>query len=227
MGAWLDWILLGAVGVLTVVSLVRLVLGLWQVEAGEAMPADFPVAFTQVVVGTGMCALLVPTDLARPVAWWVIFFSVVLLWSCVLIWRSLRGGDGADRARLPLYLHLVVLDLAMLYLFAAEEPREGSGPRAPPAPNSLHDHGWGPVDLPAGAQGGTELALPLLTWVLMTYFLLRAGYAATDIITSHRVAGHQNSGEPVSGRILRSPELGHATSLVINLGVAYLLLVML
>ncbi|QUH06487.1 DUF5134 domain-containing protein [Saccharopolyspora erythraea] len=216
--AWLRWCLLVVIGTFTLLALVRQVSGLWRVEGGRAMAVDFPVAFTHVLMGVGMCALLLPGPGTAVAVWWQTLFLAGAVWTCVLAYRSRDPGGAAGTA---LYTHLLVIDLAMFYLFAAvRAPDAGPGPQVrplePAAPGHPHDSPL--FDIRVIDGGGAGIALPLVALVLTAYFVLRAGFSATDLVTGRdgERAGPAVVPLPLSAR------LDHATALVMQLGLAYM-----
>ncbi|MFD0491652.1 DUF5134 domain-containing protein [Saccharopolyspora erythraea] len=211
--AWLRWCLLAVIGTFTLLALVRQVSGLWRVEGGRAMAVDFPVAFTHVLMGVGLCALLLPGPGAAMAVWWQALFLAGAVWTCVLAYRGLGG--------VALYAHLLVIDLAMFYLFAAvRAPDAGPAPQVRPVEPTApaHPHDAPLFDIRVIDGGGTVIALPLVALVLAAYFVLRAGYSATDLVTGR----DEESADPASVPPPFSARLDHATALVMQLGLAYM-----
>ncbi|MEV6227815.1 DUF5134 domain-containing protein [Saccharopolyspora shandongensis] len=234
---WIRWAPLAALGVLTLAALVRLLSEFWHTEEGTATPGDFSVTFTHVLTGVGMCVMFAAGGGVGPRGWWVAFFLASAVWICFVIYRvrpnSSAARGGVTRTQ---YVHLLVVDLAMVYMFAAA-PSHGFNsvkPGRTVPPPSTHTHDPPPAVPGEGhAHGSTAdvpgIALPLVAWVLMTFFVLRAGYSAVDLIT-RREAGSPNSGDagmPLGRRVLLSPEIGHVTAFGMELGMAYMLFVML
>ncbi|MEU6263685.1 DUF5134 domain-containing protein [Saccharopolyspora shandongensis] len=245
---WVRWVLVGVLGLLALVALMRLMLGSWQVEKGKAMPADFPVALTHVFVSVGMCVMLVAGGSGGFWPLWVAVFLAGAVYRCVVIYQVRSNANpgsntAANRAELPEYVHLVVVDLAMVYMFAAARshglasvgvrpippvpsPSEHTHDSLPVAPGVGHTDGSRAADVLGVGGHGAGIALPLVAWVLMTYFVLRAGYSAVDLINRRETANGE--ADPLFGRrVLLSPELSHATALVMELSMAYMFFVML
>ncbi|PKW14724.1 uncharacterized protein DUF5134 [Saccharopolyspora spinosa] len=189
-----DQVLGGAVIAVTSVCLVRLVVRRWRLP--EAWGGCGSADIAHVLMGIGMSAMFLPEVL--PPGVWAALFVANAGWMGVL---ALRRRPALT------YLHHLVGGLAMSYMFAAARPH---GPTSgllslSTAHSSGHSHGSALAVVGAQSAG---FAFPLVAWVLMTYCLLSAGFAGTDLVRPPR----------------DRPRLTATTELVLSLSMVYMFL---
>lgn len=136
----------------TVTALAQLGIG----HRNRERPCHVDVA--QLLMGLGMIAMHVTPSplLAAP-------FLVLACWM----------GFRAARLRTGSHLHHAIGALAMVYMFAGQQPGVGG------APLITAGHHHAPVAIAAQTPG---FAYPLVAWSLMAYCALAAGFAATDLV---------------------------------------------
>ncbi|MGW3467367.1 DUF5134 domain-containing protein [Saccharopolyspora sp. NPDC000995] len=189
-----DQVLGGAVIAVTSVCLVRLVVRRWRLP--EAWGGCGSVDVAHVLMGIGMSAMFLPQVL--PPGAWAALFVANAVWMGVL---ALRRRPALT------YLHHLVGGLTMAYMFAAARPH---GPAwgllsLSTVHSSGHSHGSALAVVGAQPAG---FAFPLVAWVLMTYCLLSAGFAGTDLVRPPR----------------DRPRLTATTELVLSLSMGYMFL---
>lgn len=175
--------------------------------AAHRAPAGYPgchraVDMAHVLMGIGMAAMASPVGGPLPMAGWQTIFLVMTAWFVGSWWRQRRRGTvpvpggwhGSG-------LHHAVAGLAMLYMLTAM-PHHGQHDGAAP---------WMSGHIAPG------MALPLVGWALVGYFLVSAVLLVT-----------RTSWRPSAGSsILLAPRLTATCQATMALGNGYLLVAML
>lgn len=172
------------------------------------------------VMSVGMVAMMVPRIDPLPRMCWQVLFGVAAAHIAVrLIKRSVRPGSPPCPDELCGHeLHLVIGGLAMVYMLAAM-----------PAGQAMA----GGMDMTA--MGSTGLALPVLTWAFIAYFLVFAvrlsARLAVPINTplnaplNTMVTAPAGAGGPRG--VIISPHLLGCAEVVMGIGMSYMLMTML
>lgn len=172
--------------------------------AASRAPAGYPgchrvVDMAHVLMATGMAAMASPVGGPLPMAGWQTIFLIMTVWFAGSWWHQRRGGGvpvpggwhGSG-------LHHAVAGLAMLYMLTAMPHNDGSSP-------------W------MSGHIGPGMALPILGWVLVGYFLV------SGVLLVARTSWRPTIG----ASILLAPRLTATCQATLALGNGYLLVAML
>ncbi len=197
---WVRWVFAGMFAALALYYLIRLL------ASGPAASAR-GVEISRGVMSLGMVAMVVPQLDPLPRLGWQVLFSLAAGYIAVrLIRRSRRAAPSLQPALSGHHeLHLVVGAVAMIYMFAAM-------PAGHELAHSVHTAG----------TGSTGVALPVLTWAFVVYFLVfvvRLG-ARLAVPVSGAAASTPRS-------MLVSPQLSGSSEVVMGIGMSYMLVTML
>ncbi|MGH3981136.1 MAG: DUF5134 domain-containing protein [Pseudonocardiaceae bacterium] len=161
------------------------------------------------VMSLGMAAMFWPWGNPVPALYWQVLFSVIAAWFAVRLLRRAAQSvaipqPGPDRAA---DLHHVLGSLAMVYMLAG-------------IPGGHHmTHGM--------AMAGPGLALPVLAWAFVVYFLVFAVWLGARLVTPvNTVAGAAVLGDGPRG-VAASPHLLGSSRIVMGIGMSYMLVTML
>jgi hypothetical protein len=215
---WVRWVFAAVFAALTVFYLARLCTPHQDASAWEGT-AHRDVDASRGVMSLGMVAMLVPWIDPLPRLYWQVAFGVAVGHIVVrLIRRQLRSGPVPSRHLGGHHeLHLVIGGLAMVYMLAMM-----------PAEHAMAD---GMAGMEMAATGAAGVAMPVLTWAFIAYFLvfvvrlgarlaMPANAAETETLVSAAL-GVGTRGVVVSPHLLGSSEL------VMAVGMSYMLMTML
>jgi Domain of unknown function (DUF5134) len=214
---WVRWVFAAMFATLTLFSVVRLI------AAGRDDPAwggtaEASVDVSRGVMSLGMVAMVVPWVDPLPRLYWQVLFGVAAGHIVVrLIRRSMRSapvpGPGLGGHH---ELHLVIGSLAMVYMLAAMP----AGHRM--AEPSEH------MDM--AGMGATGLALPILTWSFIGYFLVFVVWLGSRLAVPAGTLATTPTGAALGGgprRVVISPHLLGSSEVVMGIGMSYMLMTML
>jgi Domain of unknown function (DUF5134) len=203
---WVRWVLAAMFAALTIFYMIRLLIS-------DRETSHRGVDVSRGVMSLGMVAMMAPQIDPLPRLCWQLLFGLAAGYIAIrLVRRALRptlrwlsplaGGHHE--------LHLLIGGLAMVYMFALMPAGPDPGAGVP------HDmvHGGDMAQM-----GSTELALPVLTWVFVGYFLVFVVRLAA------RLAVPVPAGGP-RGMVV-SPHLLGSSELVMGIGMSCMLLMML
>ena len=215
--AWVRWVFAAMFAALTLFSMVRLI------AAGRDDPAwggtaEASVDVSRGVMSLGMVTMLVPWVDPLPRLYWQVLFGVAAGHIAVrLIRRSMRSapvlGPGLGGHH---ELHLVIGSLAMVYMLAAMPAR--------PSMTEPAEH----MDM--AGMGSAGLALPILTWAFIGYFLVFVVWLSARLAVPVGPLATTPTGAALSGgprRVVISPHLLGSAEVVMGIGMSYMLLTML
>lgn len=238
--AWCLWVLAAAMLAVTLHGLGQLV-GCLRLRS-RRLPArcSTSAALLQVLMGTGMLVMLLPTTGGGPRPVWGAGFALIAAWTGAAAHRRSRsiverpgtGTHGEHRLR----WHHSASSAVMAYMFLAARPHGANQaaphptPAAQPIDLAPHAHGVAESNVTGVLEHGHPgMALPLLAWLLMVHSALRAGYLFGDFVNSGRTRFGASTDSPVSspGGMLAALRLDITTEIVMALGTSYMLLIML
>ena len=215
---WVHWLFAAMFAALTLFYLARLCTPLRETSAwGGAAHRDVDVS--RGVMSLGMVAMLVPWIDPLPRLYWQVAFGVAAGHIAVrLIRRQLRsvpvpphhlGGHHE--------LHLVIGGLAMVYMLAMM-----------PAEHAMAD---GMAGMEMAATGAAGVAVPVLTWAFIAYFLVFVVRLGTRLAMPANAAETETLVSAVLGGgtrgVVVSPHLLGSSELVMAIGMSYMLMTML
>ncbi|MGH3777767.1 MAG: DUF5134 domain-containing protein [Pseudonocardiaceae bacterium] len=149
------------------------------------------------VMSAGMAAMFWPWGNPVPALYWQVLFSMAAAWFAVRLFR--RGARSAT------ILHHVLGNLAMVYMLAAVPAGHG-------AAHSAH--------LPGSAPG---IALPVLAWAFVAYFLVFAVWSGARFVEPASTASLGDGPRDV----VTSLHLLGSSHIVMGIGMSYMLVTML
>ncbi|MFZ2117802.1 MAG: DUF5134 domain-containing protein [Pseudonocardiaceae bacterium] len=212
---WVRWVFAAMFAVLTLFYVARLCTPRRDASAwGGTAHRDVDVS--RGVMSVGMVAMLVPWVDPLPRLYWQVVFGVAAGYIAArLIRRQVRAGPvpppdlGGHHE-----LHLVVGGLAMVYMLAGM-----------PAGHAMA------AGMEMAATGSAGVALPLLTWAFIAYFLMfvvrlgaRLAIPANTVATERLAVAALGRG---TRGVVISPHLLGSSELVMAIGMSYMLLTML
>jgi Domain of unknown function (DUF5134) len=209
--AWVRWVFAAMFAALALFSVVRLIvmsrdLSVWDGGAGRSVDVS------RGVMSLGMVAMLLPwVDPLSRLSWQVIFVVAAGHIAVRLIRRGVQSvpvsgpGSGGHHE-----LHLMIGGLAMVYMLAVM-----------PAGHSMATHAQTAQGMDMALMGSTGLALPLLTWALIGYFLVFAVRLGARLAVPGAALGPGPGGLVVSHHVLGSSEV------IMCIGMSYMLMTML
>jgi hypothetical protein len=181
--------------------------------SGDGCSTDRSADASHGVMSLGMAAMFMPWGNPVPALYWQVLFSVIAAWFAVrLLRRAVQpvalGQPGPDRAA---DLHHVLGSLAMMYMLT-------------PSPEGHHmTHGM--------AMAGPGIALPVLAWAFVAYFLVFAVWLGARLITSVSTVAAPATGAALLGDgprgVAASPHLLGSSRIVMGIGMSYMLVTML
>lgn len=212
---WVRWVLAAMFVALTVFYVIRLLVF-------DRDTSHRGVDVSRGVMSLGMVAMLAPQIDPLPRLCWQSLFGLAAGYIAIrlvrrwfrptLRWLTPLAGGGHHE------LHLLIGGLAMVYMFAlmpaGQDP--GAGVAQGPGAGVAHDMAHG-GDM--AQMGSTGLALPVLTWVFVGYFLVFVVRLAA------RLAVPVPAGGP-RGMVV-SPHLLGSSEVVMGIGMSCMLLMML
>ncbi len=177
---------------------------------------DRSVEVSRAAMGLGMVAMLVPGVDPLPRLYWQVLFGVAAGHIAVrLIRRKVRASPGQepDLGRHP-ELHLVIGGVTMVYMFAAMPPEHGM---------------TGDMDM--AGMGSADVALPVLTWAFVAYFLVYVVRLGARLAVPVKTLAATPGGAAFPGGgprdVVVSPHLLGSSEVVMGIGMSYMLLTML
>lgn len=195
---WVRWVFAGMFATLALYYLIRLL------ASGPATSAR-GVEGSRGVMSLGMVAMLVPQLDPLPRLGWQVLFGLAAAYITARLIRHRAAPasqpDPAGRHE----LHLVVGGLAMVYMLAVM-----------PAGHEV-SHG-----LDMTGMGSTSLAVPMLTWAFVAYFLVFVVRLSARLA----VPVHTSAATPLRGVVV-SPHLLGSSEVVMGIGMSYMLVTML
>jgi uncharacterized protein DUF5134 len=215
---WVRWLFAAMFAALTIYYIARLCTVRRETSVwGGATHRD--VDASRCVMSLGMVAMLVPLIDPLPRLYWQVAFGVAAGHIAVrLIRRQVRSVPVSAR-HLGCHheLHLVIGGLAMVYMLAVT-----------PAEHAMTD---GMTGMEMAATDAAGVALPVLTWLFIAYFLvfvvrlgarlaMPANAAETEVLASAALGGGTRG-------VVVSPHLLGSSELVMAVGMSYMLLTML
>jgi hypothetical protein len=215
---WVRWLFAAMFAALTLYYVARLCTARRETPAwGGAAHRD--VDASRCVMSLGMVAMLVPLIDPLPRLYWQVAFGVAAGHIAIrLIRRQLRSVPVPARHLGGHHeLHLVIGGLAMVYMLAVM-----------PAEDAMAD---GMAGMEMAATDAAGVALPVLTWSFIAYFLvfvvrlgarlaMPANAAETEILASAALGGGTRG-------VVVSPHLLGSSELVMAVGMSYMLLTVL
>lgn len=216
---WVRWVFAGvfvAVALLCVVRLLTSRRDASRVGCSTDRSSDA----SHGVMSLGMAAMFWPWGNPAqgnpvPALYWQVLFGITAGWFAVRLLRGVRSaaiqqpgsGVGAD-------LHHVLGSLAMVYMLAAVPAGHGMA------------HG---MDMPG--MGSSGIALPVLAWVLVAYFLVFAVRLGAQLAEPVSIVAATSTGAAVLGDgprgVVTSPHLLGSCRVVMGIGMSYMLVTML
>lgn len=206
--AWVRWVFAAMFVALAVFYVVRFFMSNpgRPARGGSRAPG---VDIARGLMSVGMVAMLVPGVDPLPRLWWQLLFGLAAGYIGV---RLVRRRLGTTRLPLPNpgagghhELHLVIGSAAMVYMLAAM-----------PAGQQMAD------GMDMAQMGPTGLAVPVLTWAFVAYFVVFVVRLAARLavpVTSWTATP--------AGAAVVSPHLLGSTEVVMGIGMSYMLLLML
>jgi hypothetical protein len=158
------------------------------------------------LMSLGMAAMFWPWGNPVPALYWQVLFSIIAAWFAV---RLLRGGAQSvvipqpdpDRAA---DLHHLLGSLAMVYMLAG---------------------------IPGGHHMAHGIALPVLAWAFVAYFLVFAVWLGARLVTPVNTVAATATGAALLGDgprgVAASPHLLGSGRIVMGIGMSYMLVTML
>ncbi len=212
---WVHWVFAAMFAVLTLFYVARLCTPRRD-ESAWGGTAHRDVDISRGVMSLGMVAMLVPWVDPLPRLYWQVVFGVAAGYIAArLIRRQVRAGPvpspdlGGHHE-----LHLVVGGLAMVYMLAGM-----------PTGHAMA------AGMEMAATGSAGVALPLLTWAFIAYFLVfvvrlgaRLAIPANTVATERLAVAALGRG---TRGVVISPHLLGSSELVMAIGMSYMLLTML
>ncbi|HET9256537.1 MAG TPA: DUF5134 domain-containing protein [Pseudonocardiaceae bacterium] len=151
---------------------------------------------SRAVMSLGMAAMLVPSLDPLPRLCWQVIFGLAAGHILVLLTGRGAGGVSPDGHR---ETHLVIGGLAMMYMLAVMP--------------AAHE------EAPGHAMGPTGLAVPLLSWAFVVYFLVFA------VRLCARLAVPVTGGGAMPGQaVIASPHLLGSSEIVMGIGMSCMLI---
>jgi hypothetical protein len=214
-----HWVFAGVFAALTAFYLLRLFVS----DRGSSVPG---VDVARGLMSLGMVAMMVPRIDPLPRLCWLLVFGTVATYIGIrLIRRWLRTGQlWPTKPSGHHELHLLIGGVAMMYMFAAMpgwQDSHGPGAGVP------HDLGHG-MDM--AQMGLSGLALPVLTWVFVGYFLIFVVRLAARLAVPVNTLAGMAAGAALPGEargVVVSPHLLGSTEVVMGIGMSCMLLMML
>ncbi|MDQ4092650.1 MAG: DUF5134 domain-containing protein [Actinomycetota bacterium] len=184
-----------------------------QDTSGDGGSTDRGVDASHGVMSLGMAAMFWPWSNPIPALFWQVLFSIMAAWFAV---RLLRRGvqpvtipqPGPDRAA---DLHHVLGSLAMVYMLAG----------IPAGQHTAH-----------GTEvAGPGIALPVLAWTFVAYFLVFAVWLGARLVKPVNTVAVTATGAALLGdgprSVAASPHLLGSSRIVMGIGMSYMLVTML
>ena len=220
---WVRWVFAGMFAALTVFYVIRLFASDSGTPAGNS-GCHRGVESSRGVMSLGMVAMMVPWIDPLPRLCWQLLFGLAAGYIAVrLIRRGLRATQlsPAEPRAGHHELHLLVGGVAMVYMFAVMP----AGPDSDAAVPQMARH----MDM---AQVGLSgLALPVLTWVFVGYFVIFVVRLAARLAVPVNILAGMAAGSALPGGgprgVVVSPHLLGSTEVVMGIGMSYMLLTML
>lgn len=215
--AWVRWVFAAMFAALTLFSVVRLIAAGRDDPAGGGT-AEASVDVSRGVMSLGMVAMVVPWVDPLPRLYWQVLFGVAAGHIAVrLIRRSMRStpvpGPGLGGHH---ELHLVIGSLAMVYMLATM-----------PAGHSMVEPS---PHMDMAGMGSTGLALPILTWSFIGYFLVFVVRLGSRLAVPVGTLATTPTGAALGGgprQVIISPHLLGSSEVVMCIGMSYMLMTML
>lgn len=210
---WVRWVFAAMFAVLTLFSVVRFLAAGRDASAGGGT-ADRGVDVSRGVMSLGMVAMVAPwVDPLPPLYWQVLFGMAAGHIAVRLIRGNLRSAPvpGSDLGRHH-ELHLAIGGLAMVYMLAAM-----------PAGRGMAD-GSGRMDM--AMMGSTGLALPVLTWAFIAYFLVFVVRLGARLAVPVTTLAGAPAGVGGPRGVVISPHLLGSSEVVMAIGMSYMLMTM-
>lgn len=211
---WVRWAFAAMFAALTVYYVIRLFVSDSGTSAGDG-DRDPGVEVSRAVMSSGMVVMLVPWIDPLPRLCWQLLFGLAAGYIAVrLIRRALPATVRAPAGNHE--LHLLVGGVAMVYMFTLM-PAD--------VPHTMADH----MDM--GQAGIDGLALSLLTWTFIGYFVVFVVRLAARLAVPVNTLAGMAAGAALSGGgprgVVVSPHLLGSTEVVMGIGMSYMLLTML
>ncbi|MBV9161675.1 MAG: DUF5134 domain-containing protein [Pseudonocardiales bacterium] len=221
---WVRWVFTAMFATLTLFYVVRLITAGRDASTGGGT-ADRSMDVSRGVMSLGMVAMLVPwVDPLPRLSWQVLFGLAAGHIAVRLIRRRIRsaplpGPDLGGRHE----LHLVIGGLAMVYMLAAV-----------PAGHAMTGSMDSSEGMDMAGMGSTGLALPVLTWAFIAYFLVFVVQLGARLAVPVNTLEGRSTG-PLPGAalgggprsIIISPHLLGSSEVVMAIGMSYMLMTML
>jgi Domain of unknown function (DUF5134) len=215
---WVRWLFAAMFAALTLYYVARLCTARQETSAWGG-DAHRYVDASRGVMSLGMVAMLVPWIDPLPRLYWQVAFGVAAAHIAVrLIRRQLRSVPVPPRHLGGHHeLHLVIGGLAMVYMLAVM-----------PAEDAMAD---GMAGMEMASTGAAGVAVPVLTWAFIAYFLvfvvrlgarlaIPANAAETETLVSAALGGGTRG-------VVVSPHLLGSSELIMAIGMSYMLMAML
>lgn len=231
------WAFAAMFATLTVYYVIRLLVSNPGISTGDC-GCDRGVDISRLVMSLGMVVMLVPWIDPLPRLCWQLLFGLAAGYIAVrLIRRVLPTTQFApvDTMARAHELHLLIGGMAMVYMFAVMPAGSDPGAGVPQDPA-------GGVSQDPGAQslahhmdmtqpGSSGLALNLLTWTLVGYFVVFVVRLAARLAVPVNILAGMAAGAALPGGgprgVVVSPHLLGSTEVVMGIGMSYMLLTML
>lgn len=215
---WVRWAFAAMFAALTVYYVIRLFVSDPGTSAADSC-RHRGVDVSRGVMSSGMVVMLVPWLDPLPRLCWQLLFGLAAGYIAVrLIRRALTATVRPPAGRTAGHheLHLLVGGVAMVYMFALMPAG---------VPNDMADH------MGMGQAGVDGLALSLLTWTFIGYFVVFVMRLAVRLAVPVNTLAGTSAGAALPGGgpggVVVSPHLLGSTEVVMGIGMSYMLLTML
>jgi hypothetical protein len=215
---WVRWVLAAMFAALTIFYMIRLLVP-------DPATSHRGVDVSRGVMSLGMVAMMAPQIDPLPRLWWQLLFGLAAGYIAIrllrrwlrptLRWLTPVAGGGHHE------LHLLIGGLAMVYMLAVMPGGHDPGAGVPQG----MAHGGDMAQM-----GSTGLALPVLTWVFVGYFLIFVVRLAARLAVPVNTVAGMDTGAALPGGprgVVVSPHLLGSTEVVMGIGMSCMLLMML
>jgi hypothetical protein len=228
---WVRWVFAGMFAALTVFYAIRLFASDSGKPTGDS-GCDRGVDSSRGVMSLGMVAMMVPWIDPLPRLCWQLLFGLAAGYIAVrLIRRGLRATRLSPAEPMAGHheLHLLVGGVAMVYMFAVMPAGLDPGASVPQSTSAGFPQLAHHMDM---AQVGLSgLALPILTWAFVGYFVVFVVRLAARLAVPVNILAGMDPSPALPGGgprgVVVSPHLLGSTEVVMGIGMSYMLLTML
>ncbi len=208
---WVRWVFVAVFVAVALLCVVRL-LAHRRDAARSGCGTDRISDASHGVMGLGMAAMFSPWGAPVPALYWQVLFGAL---AGVFAVRMIRRGTRPAAIRQPgTDLHHVIGSLAMVYMLGAI-----------PAGHSMA------ADMSMPGMASTGIALPVLAWVLVAYFLVYAVRLGARLVEPASPVAATSAGAVAVGGgprgVVTSPHLLGSCLIFMGIGMSYMLVTML